>query len=47
MSLIDQRNRFVLALVQAMIGAISANFRRVAIGPRGAGVELQFALAQE
>lgn len=47
MSQLDRENSFVLALVQAMIGAISQNFRRVSLVLMDDGVRLDFVLAQE
>lgn len=43
----DYENRLVLALVQAMIGAISQNFRRVSLEVMDDGVRLEFVLNQE
>jgi len=47
MSPLDQENSFVLALVQAMVGAISSNFRRVSLEPMSGGVRLQFVLGED
>ena len=47
MSQRDYENRLVLALVQAMIGAISQNFRRVSLEVMDDGVRLEFVLNQE
>lgn len=47
MSQLDHENRLVLALVQAMIGAVSQNLRRVSVGFREDGVRLEFVLLQE
>ncbi|MEZ4234680.1 MAG: hypothetical protein R3F59_00635 [Myxococcota bacterium] len=46
MSLADD-NAQVLRLVQALVGAVSPNFRRVALEPTAAGVRLWFLLARD
>ena len=44
---VDQENEAVLALIQAMIGAISTNFRRVSLSIAEDAIQLQFVLCTE
>ena len=47
MSQVERENQAVLALVQAMVGAISGNFRRVSLAIVDDATQLQFVLATE
>ena len=44
---LDRENSYVVALVHAMIGSVSPNFRRVSLGLHDNRVFLQFVLAEE
>lgn len=43
-SLLDRENRVVLALIQALVGAVSENVRRVSVGQCEDVVQVQFVL---
>lgn len=47
MSQLDRENSLVLALVQAMVGAVSQNFRRVSLHFMDDSVRLEFVLRHE
>ena len=47
MSQVERENQAVLALVQAMVGAVSRNFRRVSLAIVDDATQLQFVLATE
>ena len=47
MNRVKRENEAVLALLQAMLGSISSNFRRVSLSIVGETIQLQFVLARE
>ena len=47
MNLVDRENKAVLALVEAMVGAISSNVRRVSLAIADDTILLQFVLLSE
>ena len=47
MSSLERENRWVLDLVQAMVGAVSSNFRRVGIQLDNEAIRIQFILERD